>query len=134
VGGNLHLLTSTSQPNTAFYRTSLAKAITNGKPTVLLFATPAFCQTRLCGPSYDIVSQVQNKYCADGNFIHVEVYAGLPNPAENNWELDPAMAAFGLQTEPWAFIVDRSDTIMYRVEGLFTEEEIESHLKPRLGS
>lgn len=133
VGGNLKLLTSAHVPDGAFYQLSLAGALKNGKPTLLLFATPAFCQSRLCGPAYDIASTVHKKLGDSLNYVHIEVYTGLPNPQENNFEVDPAMKAFGLQTEPWAFIIDRTGTITYRVEGLFTEDEIESHLKPLVG-
>lgn len=128
VDGNLHQLSSAPKPNPEFYRLSLAQALTNGKPTVLLFSTPAFCQTRLCGPAYDIISHLETHYRDQVNFIHVEVYRGLPNPAETNWELDPAMTTFGLQTEPWVYLIDKG-VVAYRVEGLFTEAEIEQHLK-----
>jgi hypothetical protein len=129
VKGDLRQLASALEPNPAFYQLSLAEALTNGKPTVLLFATPAFCQTRFCGPAYDIVSNVQKQYGDAVNFVHVEVYTGLPNPAANNWEMAPAMAAFGLSTEPWLFLMDRDGKIIYRVEGLVTATEIEARLK-----
>jgi hypothetical protein len=129
VNGDLNQLTSAPAPNPAFYQLSLAEALTNGKPTILFFATPAFCQTRFCGPAYDIVSEVQRHYGDAVNFVHVEVYSGLPNPAANNWELAPAMTAFGLSTEPWLYLIDRQGKIIHRVEGLVTEQEIEAHLR-----
>jgi hypothetical protein len=132
VGNDLKMLSSATTPNPAFYRTSLAQAITSGKPTVLLFATPAFCQTRMCGPAYDVVSAVQNKTGDAANFIHVEVYSGLPNPASNGFQLDVAMKAFGLTTEPWVFLIDKGGVITWRVEGPVTEGEIEQHLLPLL--
>lgn len=129
VKNDLRLLTSASSPNPLFYDLSLAEALESGKPTLLLFATPAFCQTRFCGPDYEIISELQPRYAETVNFIHVEVYTGLPNPAENGWQTAPAMAAFGLSSEPWAFIIDGSGTIVYRVEGLFTADEIERQLQ-----
>jgi hypothetical protein len=134
VGGNLRMISSAPQPNPSFYHQSLAQAMANGKPTALLFATPLFCQTRLCGPSYDVIDHLQQRYGNALNFVHVEVYTGLPNPAETNWQLDPAMTAFGVQTEPWLFLIDKTGTIIYRVEGLFTEGKIEQHLETLLGS
>jgi len=133
VDGNLRMLSSAPHPNPAFYHQTLAQALADGKPTALLFATPLFCQTRLCGPSYDVLDHLQQRYGSALNFIHVEVYTGLPDPAKTNWQLDPAMTAFGLQSEPWLFLIDKTGTITYRVEGLFTESEIEQHLKPLLG-
>lgn len=132
VDGDLSQLTSALTPNPAFYQLSLAEALTNGKPTVLLFATPAFCQTRFCGPAYDTASAVQKRYGDAANFVHIEVYTGLPNPAANNWEMALAMATFGLSTEPWLFLMDKDGTITYRVEGLFTAAEIEAHLQALL--
>lgn len=132
VDNDLKKLSSATTPNPAFYRVSLAQAIASGKPTVLLFATPAFCQTRMCGPAYDVVSAVQNKYSDAANFIHVEVYSGLPNPASNGFQLDVAMKGFGLTTEPWVFLIDKSGVITWRVEGPITEGEIEQHLNPLL--
>jgi hypothetical protein len=134
VNGDLSKLTSAFTPNPAFYQVSLADAITNGKPTVLLFATPAFCQTRFCGPSYDITSQLQQKYGDKINFIHVEIYTGLPDPSTTNWQLAPAMTAFGLSTEPWLFLLDRKGVVIYRVEGLFTMDEVEQYIPKALAS
>lgn len=126
-------LTSSPTPNPEFYRLSLKQALTSGKATVLLFATPAFCQTRFCGPSYDMTSDLQKQYGGRANFIHVEVYSGLPNPAATNFQLAPGMRAFGLSTEPWLYIIGRDGKVAYRVEGLFTPAEIERHLKLVLG-
>jgi hypothetical protein len=134
VDNDLTKLTSALTPNPAFYEQSLADAMTNGKPTVLLFATPAFCQTRFCGPAYEITSELQAKYGDQVNFVHVEIYTGLPDPSVNNWELAPAMTAFGLSTEPWIFLLDRNGVVVYRVEGLFTADEVEQHLPTLLES
>lgn len=131
--GNLTLLTSATTPNPAFYKLSLDKAIANGKPTVLLFSTPAFCESRLCGPAYEVLTQVQKDYGDAANFIHVEVYTGLPDPAATGWRVAPAMQAFGLSTEPWVFFIDNTGTVVYRIEGLVTVDETERHLKSLLG-
>jgi hypothetical protein len=132
VNNDLTRLTSASEPNPAFYRMSLAAAMTTGKPTVLLLATPAFCQSRLCGPSYETTSALQKRFGDRLNFVHVEVYTGLPDPAANNWQLTPAMQAFGLQTEPWLYLIDRNGTVVYRVEGLMTADEVAGHIQALL--
>ncbi len=134
VNNDLRKISTAVEPNPAFYRLSLAKALTNGKPTVLLFATPAFCQTRFCGPSYEIVNELYKRYGDALNFIHVEVYIGLPNPAAVNWPLAPAMKAFGLHSEPWVFLINRDGKVFWRVEGVFTAAEIEQHLRVMPGT
>ena len=134
VNSDLSRLSSASTPNPAFYQLSLAQAITNGKPTVLLFATPAFCQTRFCGPAYELTDELEKRYGDVFNFVHVEVYTGLPNPAANNWQVAPSMTAVGLTTEPWLYLIDVEGTIVYRVEGVFTTAEVERHLQSLSGA
>jgi len=128
VNQNLSLLSSAEKPNPAFYEKSLDQAITSGKPTLLLFATPAFCQTRFCGPAYEIFSDLEKFYQGEINFIHVEVFTGLPNPEATNWAVTPSMERFGLQSEPWIFLIDKDGTVLYRVEGLFTTEELHNNI------
>ncbi|MFQ5813960.1 MAG: TlpA family protein disulfide reductase [Anaerolineae bacterium] len=132
VNKDLRRLTSASEANPAFYELRLAEAIASGKPTALLFATPAFCQTRFCGPAYEITSALQKRYGDAVNFVHVEVFTGLPDPSVNNWEVAPAMTAFGLSTEPWLFLIDRDGTIVYRVAGVFTAAEVERQIQALL--
>lgn len=132
VNGDLPRLTSAPEPDPSFYTVGLGQALDNGKPTVLLFATPAFCQTQFCGSAYDTTRALQLRYGAQFNFVHVEIYTGLPNPAANNWELAPAMTAFGLSTEPWFYLIDGRGVVAYRVEGLFTTAEVERHMQDLL--
>jgi hypothetical protein len=133
VNGELGRLTSARQPNPAMYELSLAQAVTNGKPTLLLFATPEFCQTRFCGPAYEIFSDLHNRHGAHMNFIHIEVFAGLPNPANSGFKLAPAVEAFGLASDPWLYLIGKNGDVLYRVEGLFTAAEIEQQLQAQLG-
>lgn len=124
VNGDLSRLTSATQPNPAFYERSIADALANDKPTVVLFATPAFCETRFCGPDYDVFSSLRQRYGDTLNMIHVEVYSALPDPSANGWQLNQAMLDFGLQTEPWLYVIDAGGTVTWRVEGFFTEAEV----------
>ena len=41
---------------------------------MLVFATPALCQSRVCGPVVDIAQQVADEYGNSADFIHMEVY------------------------------------------------------------
>lgn len=132
VSGDLTKLTSASEPNPAFYELSIAEALANDKPTVVLFATPSFCETRFCGPDYEITSGLQERYGDRLNFVHVEVFSGLPNPAANGWQYAQPMLDFGLQTEPWLYVINADGVVTWRVEGLFTEGEVVAALE-RLG-
>jgi len=133
VSQQVSLISSAEVPNNSFYEYSLDESIESGRPTLLLFATPAFCQTRFCGPSYEIFNDLADHYQDQLNFIHVEVFTGLPNPEANNWAVTPSMEQFGLESEPWIFLIDKDGTVLYRVEGLFTQKEIEQHINEKLG-
>ncbi len=129
---DLTLVTSARAPNRALYELSLAEAIANSKPTMLLFATPEFCQTRFCGPAYSTFTSLQKRYGDRVNFIHIEVFAGLPNPANSGFKLAPPVEVFGLQSDPWLYLIDEQGTVIYRVEGLFTSQELEQQLQAGL--
>lgn len=134
VEGDLTILTSAIEPNPAFYEMSLTQALENGRFTFLYFSTPAFCQTQLCGPGYEVFNELYEAHQDEYNFIHVEVYEGLPNPAETEWQVSPVMGAFGLTTEPWLYLIDPEGEVVYRVEGLFTAAEVEEQVAALNGS
>lgn len=92
------------------------------KPVVLLFATPALCQSRVCGPVTDIAQQVKQEFGDRVAFIHQEVY-------NNNRISDgprPQMTAYGLRTEPWAFIIDRTGKVSAVLQGPFSVQELQA--------
>jgi hypothetical protein len=95
------------------------------KPVVLLFATPALCQSRVCGPVVDIAEQVKAETGGDAEFIHMEIYR------DNEVELGfrPQVLQWRLPTEPWLFAVDRDGRVAARLEGAFSARELERALK-----
>jgi hypothetical protein len=94
------------------------------KPVVLVFATPALCQSRVCGPVVDIAEQVKADHEGEAEFIHMEIYRD--NSIEKGFR--PQVAAFGLPTEPWLFAIDRKGKVAARLEGAFGPGELEEAL------
>ena len=127
-GQDYSRLTSALEPNPAFYTQSLNEAVASGKPTLVLLVTPVFCRTRFCGPAYETTNALYARYGDRMNFIHLEIFSGLPDPAQSGWPIAPAVAAFGVESEPWVYLIDATGTVVYRVEGLFTADEIEREL------
>jgi hypothetical protein len=117
-------LSSGQHPNPAMYQLSLDAALTSGKPTALLFATPAFCATATCGPSLSVMEGLQKTYGDKMNFIHVEVYKYPFSESAAKSELSAPMAAWGLRSEPWLYLIDAKGIIAARFEGGITKEEI----------
>jgi len=92
------------------------------KPAVLLFATPQLCQSRVCGPVVDLAEQVKaSAGSSDVAFIHMEVFRD--NRIDKG--IRPQMAAFHLQTEPWLFTFNSAGKVAARLEGAFSERELD---------
>jgi hypothetical protein len=100
--------------------TDLADAL-GKEPVVLLFATPALCQSRVCGPVADEAEQVKSQTDSNVAFIHMEVY----NDNDPNKGYRPQLKAYGLRTEPWLFVIDQNGRISTRIEGAFGISELE---------
>ena len=113
-------LTSDPAPDPDLYRMTVDAAAASGRPTVLAFATPAFCQTRLCGPVIDEIKALKADYGDRANFIHIEVYQRF-----EPLEFADEMADWGLSTEPWVFVLDREGRVAARLEGSVTRAELE---------
>ncbi len=90
------------------------------KPVVLLFATAALCQSRVCGPVIDITEQVKAERDDDVAFVHQEIYRD--NDVGKGFR--PSVAAWSLPTEPWAFIVGSDGRVVARFEGAFSAKEL----------
>ena len=122
VGGDLSQIDTRVPPST-MHEVSLEDVL-GERPVVLIFATPALCQRRVCGPVVDIAEQVKAGYDGDAEFIHVEIY--------NDNELDKGyrepVVKWKLPTEPWAFAIDREGTVAARLEGPFSARELENAL------
>lgn len=117
---DLTTITSDVSPQPRLYELSVDEAVSSGKPSLILFATPGFCETAVCGPNIDVVSRLKDTFGERINVVHVEVYR-LPYQGE----LVPAMQEWGLSTEPWLFLVDRDGTVTGRYEGGITFDEVQ---------
>jgi len=98
------------------------------KPVALLFATPQLCQSRVCGPVVDVGLQLRARYGDQVQFIHQEVYTDN----DPNKGLRKPLQEFGLQTEPWLFVVGKDGKITARLEGSFGLNAFERALKTAL--
>ena len=125
-GGDIEAI-ETRVPPDDMHDTDLREVL-GRKPVALLFATPALCQTRVCGPVVDIAAQLKRTYGDRVEFIHQEVY--VDNDVKKG--LRPPLQAFRLRTEPWLFTIDREGRVAARLEGSFGIEAFEEALKAAL--
>ncbi len=107
----------------SMHELSLDQALKNGKPTVVVFAAPAFCQTELCGPDVDIVERVAKDKGGAANFIHVEAYR------KQGKAMAPALQSFKFETEPWTYFLEPGGTVSDRISGAFATGEVLTRLR-----
>jgi hypothetical protein len=113
VGGDLSKITTRIPPDTQ-NRVDYADAL-DKEPILLLFATPQFCQSRVCGPVVDVAEQLKEQYGDKAAFIHMEIY----NDNDPSKGVRPQVRAFHLPGEPWLFAIDRHGVIRAEIEGAF---------------
>jgi hypothetical protein len=119
VGHNLASIDTRTPPAPDLHQVDFASVL-HRKPVVLLFATPALCQSRVCGPVVDIEDQVKSEVGDRVAFIHMEIY-NANNVAKG---FRPQVAAYRLPTEPWLFVIDSQGKIAARFEGAFSADEL----------
>lgn len=117
-------LTTRVPPNAGMLRDDLADVL-GRKPVVLVFATPALCQSRVCGPVVDVAEQVRAEVGDKVSFIHQEVYR------DNNVNkgLRPQLVKWRLASEPWIFVIDRRGRIAARFEGAVAVPELRAEVE-----
>jgi hypothetical protein len=142
VGGDLAKIATDPSPDPAFYQLSIADAIAQHRPFVVVFATPAFCTSGQCGPTLDRVKSIAASAPPDVAFINVEPYQlqfteGRLQPVlDANGQLQPVEAVnqWGLLSEPWIFTVDRDGIVRGSFEGVVGVDELKTAIAAIAGS
>ena len=122
-------ITTAHPPDTELLRYSIADSIRAHAPFVVVFATPEFCVSRVCGPTVEVVEKVAGKFARSGiRFIHVEIYKDNdPKKGFNRW-----VQEWNLPTEPWVFLVDAAGVIRGKFEGAVSVDELETAVREDL--
>jgi hypothetical protein len=140
--GSVDKVSTDTEPDPAFYEQTVKDALAAKTPFVLVFATPAFCQSAQCGPTLDRIKAVAEQAPDDVAFINVEPYQlayteGRLQPVlDANGNLQPVEAVneWGILTEPWVFTVDGSGTVQGSFEGVIGEDELTRSIQAISGS
>lgn len=142
VGGDLKKISTDINPDPKFYQMSVAEAVSAGKPFVLVFATPAFCQSAQCGPTLERVKKAAAGAPSDIAFINVEPYQmtwteGRLQPVlDANGQLQSIQAVndWGILSEPWIYAVDGKGIVRASFEGIATDQEMQDAFKAISGT
>lgn len=115
-------------PDPSLHRDSISDAVQRGRPAVVLFSTPTYCQSRFCGPVTDMVEGLAKRYPEKATFIHVEVWKDFERSVANPTAIKWLFEGDGLN-EPWLFILGSDGRVQARWDNLLIEEELESAIK-----
>jgi hypothetical protein len=109
----------TRDPDCPLHETSLDELLGQGRPLLVMFATPAYCQTAVCGPAVDTFVDVRDtRDWGDLGFLHVEIFtdAGVTVGAPvRDWDLP---------SEPWLFAIGTDGRILERLDGPMIHDEL----------
>ena len=135
VGGEASHISTDTNPDPAFYKTSVDQAIAKHEPFVLIFATPKFCKSAQCGPTLDRIKPFAAHY-PNVTFINVEPYKlklvdGILE-ADTDADGQPQATAvtdeWHLISEPSVYIVDRTGIVRANFELIFSDAELTAAL------
>jgi hypothetical protein len=110
-------------PDPELHQHTIAQAIAAGKPALVLFSTPVYCQSQFCGPSTDALEEIAKAHPNEADYIHVEIWGdyakGEINAAAKQW-----LFRNGDLTEPWLYLIGPDGKIVQRWGPLFDPEEV----------
>jgi hypothetical protein len=124
---DLRLIDSSEPPDPRLHQTRIADAIRQTRPQLIVFATPKYCTSRVCGPVLDVVRTLIPTYGDRVAFVHEEIWQ-----SGGMQRLSPTVEEWNLRSEPWIFIVDGDGVIRARFEGVTTRRELETALRQTL--
>lgn len=120
----------TREPVCDLHGRTVADALAAGAPFALLVATPAFCQTVICGPVLDVLLDVLPGV-AGVTALHAEVFS---DPEDNPVpptpdDFAPVVRDLGLAFEPVLYTVGADGVVRRRLDYIFGEVEIRQALE-----
>jgi hypothetical protein len=134
-GVQFYQITSDFSPRPGFYNYSIHEAISNGRPTIILFAAPGLCVDRvnIFIIDYTLELVFRDYGSTPLNLIHVEMYS----PQTNDYV--EAMREWGIAIDanldsflPWTYLVDKDGQIVARYNGAVALSEMAPHLEAML--
>jgi len=119
----------TRSPACPLHSVDLRQALAAKRPTALIIATPAYCQTAICGPVLDVVLHEYEAF-PQITFIHSEVYDSAKDAEANgaNAKLAPVLQALGMTFEPCLFLIGADGRVAQRIDVIVDEVELRQRL------
>jgi hypothetical protein len=111
-------------PSCPFHAVSLDDALGRDLPVVLLVASPAYCQTSVCGPVLDHLMEVTEGR-TDLTVLHCEVYRDPKKVADlADAQGSPVTESYDLTFEPVLYVTDPAGIITARADVIVDRSEM----------
>jgi len=101
----------------------IADVLGKGRPLVVQFSTPAFCESRFCGPVLEVLLSQSPEYEDRVDFVHIEVWQDFQLKKYREAGLE-----WKLPTEPYTFFMGADGKVASKLEAIFTEDELKNAL------
>jgi len=115
-------------PDADLHQTTVAQALAEKRPVLLVVSTPTYCVSLFCGPITDLVGELAKQYGDRARFIHVEVWKDFKaqqlNDAAREW-----IARGADINEPWVFLIGADGKVAARFDNIATRGEMEALLQ-----
>ncbi len=133
----LRSISTDANPFPGAFERTVGEVVAAGQPSLVFFATPAFCQTGYCGPTVNLVKSVAIDYEDEIGFVNVEPYElhmtenGLQPKLDADGQLQPVQAVldYGIPIEPYLFLVDAEGDVFAKFEGVVGTDELRAAIE-----
>jgi hypothetical protein len=118
-------------PDPELHQWSIADAIDQGRPALVLFGTPAYCESQFCGPEVTELQRLAAAYPDQAVYIHVEIWKDFNaqpqviNKGAADWLLRTLPDGTQDMTEPWLYLIGADGIIVDRWGSLFDPADVE---------
>lgn len=123
------VVTEGEVPDPELHRSTIARAIAEHRPALVVFATPVYCVSQFCGPVTDMVQDLAHRYRDRAVFIHVEIWEDYEAQELNDAAVEWLRMPNGDLTEPWLFLIGPDGRIVDRWNALWSEREVAAALE-----
>lgn len=121
-------------PDPALHEVTVASAIAQGKPTIVVVSTPVYCVSQFCGPITDAVDTIAGEFAGKASFVHIEVWRDFEKKELNRHAAEWMYPAGSEDArEPWVFLIDKDGNIAKRWDNVANGADIRNALKQLVG-
>lgn len=119
-------------PDPGLHDSTIAEGLRQGRPMLVQFATPVYCQSQFCGPTVEAQEDLAEEYEGVAEFIHIEIWRDYEESTVNQAAADWLLREGDL-TEPWMFLIDADGVVVERWGPLFDLDAVRASLETLRG-